>query len=194
MSEKIIKRGGELIELHSRNNISNKAELQSNTQIPKTKITKAQRVALRMKFAARCAYCGCELKEKGWHADHVEPVRRDFDIVRAPQGSRVTHVARNNGRVFHPERHDLENLFPACSPCNLFKATFSIEGFRKQIAHQPERAQAYSVNFRTAQRFGLVTVIERPVVFWFEVYDASEPLEPQLSYFMENRQVAPVSR
>ncbi|MCA4052457.1 hypothetical protein LDZ20_25135, partial [Klebsiella aerogenes] len=28
----------------------------------------------------------------------------------------------------------------------------------------------------------------------FEVYDASEPLEPQLSYFMENRQVAPVSR
>ncbi|MBL2132733.1 HNH endonuclease, partial [Klebsiella pneumoniae] len=97
-----------------------KAELQSNTQKPKTKITKAQRAALRMKFAARCAYCGCELKEKGWHADHVEPVRRDFDIVRAPQGSRVTHVARNNGRVFHPERHDLENLFPACSPCNLF--------------------------------------------------------------------------
>lgn len=47
MSEKIIKRGGELIELHSRNNISNKAELQSNTQKPKTKITKAQRAALR---------------------------------------------------------------------------------------------------------------------------------------------------
>ncbi|AXL64263.1 HNH endonuclease, partial (plasmid) [Klebsiella pneumoniae subsp. pneumoniae] len=60
----------------------------------------------------RCAYCGCELKEKGWHADHVEPVRRDFDIVRAPQGSRVSHVARSNGRVFHPDRHDLDNLFP----------------------------------------------------------------------------------
>ncbi len=95
----------------------------------------------------------------------------------------MSHVARSNGRVFHPDRHDLDNLFPACSACNLFKATYSIEGFREQIAHQPERAQAYSVNFRTAQRFGLVTVIEKPVVFWFEAYDASKELEPQLSYF-----------
>lgn len=188
MSEKIIKRGGELIELPSHNNNAGKTELQVKTEKTKTKITKSQRAELRLKFAGRCAYCGCELKEKGWHADHVEPVRRDFDIVRAPLGGRVTHVARSNGRVFHPERHDLDNLFPACSPCNLFKATFSIEGFRKQVAHQPERAQAYSVNFRTAQRFGLVTVIERPVVFWFEVYDASAELEPQLSYFLKNRE------
>ncbi|WP_347400171.1 HNH endonuclease, partial [Klebsiella pneumoniae] len=168
----MIKRGGELIELPSRNNNTGKPEMQGKTEKPKTKITKAQRAELRLKFGCRCAYCGCELKEKGWHADHVEPVRRDFDIVRAPRGSRVSHVARSNGRVFHPDRHDLDNLFPACSACNLFKATYSIEGFREQIAHQPERAQAYSVNFRTAQRFGLVTVIEKPVVFWFEAYDA----------------------
>ncbi|MCW9331481.1 hypothetical protein N5I42_27170, partial [Klebsiella pneumoniae] len=55
--------------------------------------------------------------------------------------------------------------------------------FREQIAHQPERAQAYSVNFRTAQRFGLVTVIEKPVVFWFEAYDASKELEPSFLIF-----------
>ena len=35
-------------------------------------LTKKQRVELRMKFGGRCAYCGCELPEKGWHADHVE--------------------------------------------------------------------------------------------------------------------------
>lgn len=29
-----------------------------------------------MKFGGRCAYCGCELPEKGWHADHVEAVLR----------------------------------------------------------------------------------------------------------------------
>ncbi|MDD1193722.1 HNH endonuclease [Klebsiella pneumoniae] len=143
-----------------------------------------QKKMLTVLICATVFLSGCELKEKGWHADHVEPVRRDFDIVRAPQGSRVSHVARSNGRVFHPDRHDLDNLFPACSACNLFKATYSIEGFREQIAHQPERAQAYSVNFRTAQRFGLVTVIEKPVVFWFEAYDASKELEPQLSYFL----------
>lgn len=86
MSEKIIKRGGELIELPSRNNNTGKPEMQGKTEKPKTKITKAQRAELRLKFGCRCAYCGCELKEKGWHADHVEPVRRDFDIVFARPG------------------------------------------------------------------------------------------------------------
>ncbi|HHR4690493.1 TPA: HNH endonuclease, partial [Salmonella enterica] len=35
-------------------------------------LTKKQRAELRMKFGGRCAYCGCVLPEKGWHADHVE--------------------------------------------------------------------------------------------------------------------------
>ncbi len=35
-------------------------------------LTKKQREKLRMKFGGRCAYCGCELPEKGWHADHVQ--------------------------------------------------------------------------------------------------------------------------
>lgn len=39
-------------------------------------LTKKQRAELRMKFGGRCAYCGCELPEKGWHADHVQPVAR----------------------------------------------------------------------------------------------------------------------
>ncbi|EPC3581060.1 HNH endonuclease, partial [Citrobacter braakii] len=30
--------------------------------------------------------------------------------------------------------------------------------------------RSYSVNFRTAERFGLVEVVEKPVVFWFEKY------------------------
>lgn len=41
---------------------------------------------------------------------------------------------------------------------------------RREIEKQIERARAYSVNFRTAERFGLVEVIEKPVVFWFEKY------------------------
>lgn len=188
MSHKVIKRGGELLALPDQQNPIKNASTPVKADKPKTKISKSQRAALRLQFGGRCAYCACELPEKGWHADHVEPVRRDFDIVRAPQGSRVTHIARSNGRVFHPDRHELDNLYPACSPCNLFKSSFSVEAFREQISHQPERAQAYSVNFRTAQRFGLVTVIERPVVFWFEVYDATAALEPQLSYFLEHRE------
>lgn len=137
---------------------------------PKNKITKAQRAELRLKFGGRCAYCGCELPEKGWHADHVEPVRRDFEMVLAPTGSGVTHVTRSTGKVMHPELHAIENLFPACAPCNLFKGAYSVEGMRREIEKQVERARAYSVNFRTAERFGLIEVVEVPVVFWFEHY------------------------
>ncbi|WP_233981849.1 HNH endonuclease [Pectobacterium versatile] len=137
---------------------------------PKTTITKAQRATLRMKFGGRCAYCGLLLPEKGWHADHVEPVIRNIELVRTPPGSKFTHVAKTDGRVYHPERHSIDNMVPSCAPCNLFKASFSIEGFRSEIAEQVTRARAYSVNFRTAERFGLVEVVDKPVIFWFEQY------------------------
>lgn len=56
-------------------------------------LTKKQRAELRMKFGGRCAYCGCELPEKGWHADHVEAVRRniskDYAMDRHHWGSTV---------------------------------------------------------------------------------------------------------
>jgi len=45
-------------------------------------LTKNQRAELREMFGGRCAYCGCELPEKGWHADHIEPVRRETIVVR----------------------------------------------------------------------------------------------------------------
>ena len=45
-------------------------------------------------------------------------------------------------------------------PCNLFKGAFSVEGMRKEITKQVERARAYSVNFRTAERFGLLHIVE----------------------------------
>lgn len=37
------------------------------------RLTKKQRAELHMKYAGRCAYCGCELGDR-WHADHFEPV------------------------------------------------------------------------------------------------------------------------
>lgn len=102
------------------------------------------------KSGGKCWYCGCDLPEKGWHADHFEP------------------VFRYNGSFDRPERDNKENLVPACAPCNLFKSTFTIELFREQIENQIERGRRSSVNFRTAERFGLIEVTSNPVVFWFE--------------------------
>lgn len=133
-------------------------------------LTKKQRAELRMKFGGRCAYCGCELTEKGWHADHVEAALRKWEFgERQADGTRRTVAT---GEFWRPENDALENLFPSCALCNLFKATFAVEDFRTQIAAQAERARAYSVNFRTAERFGLVEIVAKPVVFWFEKYQA----------------------
>ncbi|WP_313073242.1 HNH endonuclease [Atlantibacter hermannii] len=132
------------------------------------KLTKTQRAELRMKFGGRCAYCGCELPEKGWHADHVEAALRKWEFgTRRANGTRR---AIATGEYWRPENDALGNLVPACAPCNLFKATFSVELFRAQIAEQAERARQYSVNFRTAERFGQIHVTSSPVVFWFEKY------------------------
>ncbi|HAG2284778.1 TPA: hypothetical protein G8W61_005175 [Salmonella enterica] len=68
-------------------------------------------------------------------------------------------------------RMKFENIFPSCAPCNLLKTTYSLEMFRKQVSLQVERGRRSSVNFRTAERFGLISVVNKPVVFWFEQYE-----------------------
>lgn len=134
-------------------------------------LTKKQRAVLREKFGGRCAYCGCGLPEKGWHADHVEAVLRKWEFGELQSNGIRRTVA--TGEHFRPENDAIENLFPACASCNLFKATFTVESFRQEITKQADRARAYSVNFRTAERFGLVEVNDKPVVFWFEQYQGS---------------------
>lgn len=133
------------------------------------KLTPKQRAILRMKFDGKCAYCGCELPEKGWHADHVEPILRisTQDMNAAEKG---LWKLKNTGESYRPHLDNLENIFPACQPCNLLKSTYSVEMFRKQISLQVERGRKSSMNFRTAERFGLIKTTDIPVVFWFERY------------------------
>lgn len=61
-------------------------------------LTKKQRAELRMKFGGRCAYCGCELPEKGWHADHVEAALRKWEFgERQSNGTGVLLQPGNSG-------------------------------------------------------------------------------------------------
>lgn len=121
------------------------------------------------KSGGKCWYCGCDLPEKGWHADHFEPVYRKTELVPVDQ-RKNPHVRelRHNGEFERPERDNKDNLVPSCAPCNLFKSTFSIEQFRAELQEQVNRARRSSVNFRTAERFGLIEITNSPVVFWFE--------------------------
>jgi len=133
------------------------------------KLSKQQRAELRMKFGGRCAYCGCELPEKGWHADHVKAIHRKLEIDEEARRKGKWKL-KQTGESYRPQHDTLENMNPACAPCNLFKSVFDIEEFRNQIQLQAERGLRASVNFRTAERFGLVEVVNKPVVFWFERY------------------------
>ncbi|HBL5033661.1 TPA: HNH endonuclease [Salmonella enterica subsp. enterica serovar Typhimurium] len=133
-------------------------------------LTRKQRERLRMKFGGRCAYCGCELPEKGWHADHVQAVLRKSERCMKAAEKGIFRL-KSTGDVFRPEADCPENIFPSCAPCNLLKTTYSLEMFRKQVSLQVERGRRSSVNVRTAERFGLISVVNKPVVFWFEQYE-----------------------
>ncbi|EDS8307278.1 HNH endonuclease [Salmonella enterica subsp. enterica serovar Java] len=133
-------------------------------------LTRKQRERLRMKFGGRCAYCGCVLPEKGWHADHVQAVLRKSERCMKAAEKGIFRL-KTTGEVFRPEADCPENIFPSCAPCNLLKTTYSLEMFRKQVSLQVERGRRSSVNFRTAERFGLISVVNKPVVFWFDQYE-----------------------
>lgn len=98
-----------------------------------------------------CWYCGCDISKSKWQADHFKPIFRGWDKKPERAGEDT-----------------FENLVPACAKCNNHKKTFDIEQFRYEISQQVERARKSSTNFRTAERYGMIEVIEKPVVFWFE--------------------------
>lgn len=116
------------------------------------KLSKIQREELKQKYGGHCAYCGSVLGDK-WHADHIEPLRRNW---------------WENTSV-HPERDVIENLNPACPPCNINKHSCSLEGFRKQIEHYRDvQLLRDSGTARHLHRFGLLEIKQDPVVFYFE--------------------------
>ncbi len=116
------------------------------------------------KSDGRCWYCGCELNGR-WHIDHIEPVRRSSRWMKTKGGGREL---RSTGKMNKKENHIEDNMVPACMPCNIFKHTFTLEQFRKELSKQVQRARRDSRNFRMAEKYGLIEVKEQPIVFYFE--------------------------
>lgn len=118
-----------------------------------TRLTKTQREQVRMMFGGRCAYCGGYLPER-WHADHVEPVIR-MDWLGLP--------------AERPENDRMDNLMPACAPCNISKGSMSLEVWRGWLAGHVTSLNAHNTTYRLAKAFGLVNETGTPVVFHFEI-------------------------
>lgn len=111
-------------------------------------LPKKLREQVKQKFDGRCAYCG-QLPDK-LCIDHLHPVAikhklKDLDI------------------------DDISNLMPACFSCNNYKSSFTLEQFRSSVVTSVLLARRYSVNFRVAERFGLISETEKTSVeFYFE--------------------------
>ena len=110
------------------------------------------------KFQGHCAYCGCELKLRSMHVDHKIPLRRG-DVDYDP-------------KLYDKELGKLENLYPACQSCNLYKSSMDLEDFRNQLSHIPARIAKQSTIAKIADRFGWLDFHNVPQVeFYFEKAD-----------------------
>jgi len=127
-----------------------------------SRLTKAEREHVRAMFDGRCAYCGVPLTER-WHADHFEPVRRDFKLVQTKRGYRY-----RSGPPTRPEFDVVTNFMPSCVPCNLDKHAMSLEAWRAKLSRTLDVLNRNYPTYRHARRFGLVTETAAPIVFYFE--------------------------
>lgn len=115
------------------------------------------------KYGGRCAYCGCDLPPK-WHADHIEPVIRDIELVKKGRyWERKSKNTHNN-----PHLETIENLNPSCIECNIHKSSLPLETFRRMLSDKLTKLERYSKDYRFAVKFGLLTPTPKPVEFYFE--------------------------
>lgn len=126
------------------------------------KLSKSQRAKLREKFGGCCAYCGCALPER-WHADHFEPV------IRNRGEDAKTKPAEKS------ECHAVENMMPACPPCNISKGRQTLEGWRAWLAGHVNSLNSYHPIYRISRAFGLIEETGKPVVFHFERVQQEQP-------------------
>lgn len=112
-------------------------------EIKRRKLSKAERLHVYDKCNHRCAYCGCYLEYKNMQVDHAQPLRCGG-------------------------ADEMNNMLPACRSCNHYKATLTVEKYRKHIEGIPCRLNRGSIPFAVGKRFGVVSENRKHVVFWFE--------------------------
>lgn len=130
----------------------------------------AKRQRIWEKSGGRCWYCGCLLPEKGWHADHVEPIERKVQH-QFGKGLFTTDECRR------PDLDHEDNLVPSCASCNINKHAMSVEAFRYTIQHYLVSLNRDSTQYVVAKRYGLIMEMDHPVTFWFERQQSKDGLE-----------------
>lgn len=125
------------------------------------KLSKAQRAELKQKYGGHCAYCGDQLGDK-WHADHIEAVKREIEHIGGG-------VLRTTNEMLNPHLDTIENMNPACIPCNSNKSSMSLKAWRNSLTHYRDvQLLRDSTHARHLHRFGIIEIKQEPIVFFFE--------------------------
>jgi 5-methylcytosine-specific restriction endonuclease McrA len=134
---------------------------------------KSDREIVFNKFGGKCAYCGTNLV-KGWHVDHLVPIRRNYEYQKGYFAHQGTPSVRwRNPRTIiigceNPEMECIENYMPACASCNINKHGYSLEEFRNLIKGFMKHLNEINTQYKVAKRYGLVTENNIEVKFYFE--------------------------
>lgn len=107
------------------------------------KLNKAERQAVYEKCNGKCAYCGCDLEYKDMQVEHVTPL----SICGTDT---------------------LDNMLPACRSCNHYKSTLDLEDFRWWLGGLHNRMLRDNVNYKTLNRFGIISHANEQIQFYFE--------------------------
>jgi 5-methylcytosine-specific restriction endonuclease McrA len=117
---------------------------------------KINRQVIYNKCNGHCAYCGKEITIKQMQIDHIEP---HWHTMTEQEAQRF-NIKKGS--------HEMNNLNPSCARCNKWKSTYSLEQFRGVVQRSIDRMERDTPNFRLAKDYGLITITNQPVVFYFE--------------------------
>ena len=113
-----------------------------------------KKLSIYNKYGGKCAYCGCEISLDNFNIDHViSKCEYESDRHRFPSPFKI---------------EGFDNLTPACCSCNNFKRAHTLSVFRSEIEQQIRRLRRYHPTFRLAERYGLLSCIDKKIVFYFE--------------------------
>ena len=94
------------------------------------------------KYNCKCAYCGEDLEYKKMQVDHIE----------------AKHLGGKD---------NIENYNPSCRQCNFYKGTFSLDGFKQQLATITERIKKPFI-VRLAMKYGIISFKPFDGKFYYE--------------------------
>lgn len=120
-------------------------------------ISKSKRHSVWEKTDGECWYCGSEINPFTFHIDHVVPV--------AKGGT-----------------HHLDNLVPACRPCNMTKGSRDLDYLRHKLHWKAEGVTPFTddqIEY-LAEMFGIV-LDSSGYQFWFEMMGQWEQEEDEFA-------------